>query len=58
MEIEGNDMNNVTIPGEPIDRSLLDPTWTLTSQAGRKFPVITGRIEDREEIANAVREQH
>lgn len=58
MEIEDNDMINVTIPGEPIDRSQLDPTWRLTSQAGRKFPVIVGRIEDREAIAYALRTKH
>ncbi|KPI24616.1 hypothetical protein OV320_7821 [Actinobacteria bacterium OV320] len=48
-------MQNLTIPGEPIDRSQLDPTWNLMSQAGRKFPVIVGRVEDREDIAYALR---
>jgi hypothetical protein len=58
MRIEDNDMNDVTLPGEPIDRSRLDPTWRLTSQAGRVFPVIVGRIEDREAIAYEIRTQH
>jgi hypothetical protein len=51
-------MNDITLPGETVHRSQLDPTWSLTSQAGREFPVVTGRIEDRETIAHALRVQH
>lgn len=51
-------MNDVMLPGETVHRSQLDPTWHLTSQAHRVFPVVTGRIEDREAIANALRSEH
>lgn len=51
-------MNDVILPGQSPDRSQMDPTWNLMSQAGREFPVVTGRIEDREAIADALRSGH